>query len=234
MIPQTRREALARHPYPSALVASALAWLIGLATFPAVADPPTAQDLLALTSSCRQVSSGKFPTDEGRAATVRICGLTGAVFWKADMDIDCDGKPSPQCNKNTDPWFQPMTSAVSSKREYLDAAKLPFTVVPIRSSKFDYRKAGLHLGSVIAVIYNGKLVYTVFGDENGEGIIGEASYATAAALGIDPDPAEGGTDSGVTYIAFTGAGGVASPIESHDAAVRLGQQLGAQLIANNR
>lgn len=220
------------HPRQSLALASALAGL-ALASFPAFADPPTAADLLALTSSCRQVSSGKFPTDEGRAATVRICGLNGAVFWQADMDIDCDGKPSPQCNKNTDPWFQPMTSAVSSKHEYLDAAKLPFTVVPIRSRKFDYRQAGLHLGSVIAVIYKGKLIYTVFGDENGEGIIGEASYATAAALGIDPDPEEGGTDSGVTYIAFTGAGGVASPIESHDAAVRLGQQLAAKLIANN-
>ncbi len=40
------------------------------------------------------------------------------------------------------------------------------------------------------------------GDTGPDEIIGEASYATAKALGIDPDPETGGTDSGVTYIVF--------------------------------
>jgi hypothetical protein len=49
-------------------------------------------------------------------------------------------------------------------------------------------------------------------------IIGEASYKTAANLGIDPDPSSGGTDSGVTYIFFKNA--TISPIENHSTAVR--------------
>lgn len=189
---------------------------------------------MSLTHACTKVSTGNFAMDEGAPASVPICGLKGAVFWQADMDIDCDGKPSPQCNKSVDPWFQPMTSAVSSRREYLDAAKLPFVVVPIDRRKFDYKRAGLSHGSVIAVIYEGRLVYGVFGDMNGEGIIGEASYAMASALGIDPDPRYGGADGKVvTYIAFTGPSGVVTPIESHAAAVRKGQQLSSQLMANN-
>ena len=51
----------------------------------------------------------------------------------------------------------------------------------------------------------------------------------AASLGIDPDPATGGADTGVTYIVFTGAGAVVSPIEDHAAAVSLGEVLAAQL-----
>jgi hypothetical protein len=37
-----------------------------------------------------------------------------------------------------------------------------------------------------------------------EATIGEASYATAVALGINPDPGRGGVSSGVTYIIFPG------------------------------
>ena len=42
----------------------------------------------------------------------------------------------------------------------------------------------------------------MFGDTGPENIIGEASYAIAKTLGINPDPAVGGADSGVTYIVF--------------------------------
>jgi len=44
-------------------------------------------------------------------------------------------------------------------------------------------------GNVVAVIYNHKLQYAVFGDTGPTNLIGEASYATAKKLGIDPDPA---------------------------------------------
>jgi glycosyl hydrolase group 75 (putative chitosanase) len=213
-------------------VAAAIPILVYSAS--ASAGPPTAQELLSLTTSCQQVSDGKFRIDQGAPATVPICGLKGAVFWKADMDIDCDGKPSPQCNKKTDPMFEAMTSAVDSKGEWLNAAELPWVTVPIRSRRFDFKRAGLVFGSVIAAIYNGRVVYGVFGDENGDGIIGEASYAMAAALGIDPDPREGGVDPrAVTYIAFTGLSGVVRPIESHAAAVEKGRQLADKLMADN-
>ncbi len=55
----------------------------------------------------------------------------------------------------------------------------------------------------------------------------------AASLGINPDPSVGGTDSGVTYIAFTGAGAVVAKIEDHPAAVTLGEKLASTLVGAN-
>jgi hypothetical protein len=196
--------------------------------------PPTAADLLAVLGTCNQASTGKYMTDSDSAtATVAICKLNGAFYWQADMDVDCDGKQTTQCNINTDPAYQNQTSATDSQGNALDAANLPYVVIPLPSSKFSYKTAGFKLGDVVAVIYNGKLEYGVFGDEGPSDIIGEASYAMASSLGIDPDPSTGGTDSGVTYIAFPGSAAVVSPIEDHQKAVMLGEMLAAQLIANN-
>jgi hypothetical protein len=197
--------------------------------------PPTAADLLALVSACNAVSQGNYATDSdpGLPSDIAICGLNGAVFWKADLDVDCDGKQSPQCNLQKDPAYQNQTSATDSNGDPLDAATLPYVVVPLPSSRFDYGAAGLAFGSVIAVIYQGKIEYGVFGDEGPKAIIGEASYAMAASLGIDPDPSTGGTDSGVTYIAFTGVGAVVPKIEDHPAAVALGEKLASTLIGAN-
>jgi Fungal chitosanase of glycosyl hydrolase group 75 len=196
--------------------------------------PPTASQLLAAIGMCNTVSTSGYKTDAdpGLPSNIPICGLKNAVYWQADMDVDCDGKTTPQCNLNTDPAYQNQTSATDSNGQPLDAANLPYVVVPLPSTRWDYNAAGLAFGSVIAVIYNGKVEYGVFGDEGPKAIIGEASYAMAQSLGVNPDPSVGGVDSGVTYIAFTGPAAVASPIEDHAAAVALGQQLAAALVAN--
>ncbi len=195
--------------------------------------PPSASDLLALLKNCQQVSTGLYSTDSNTSATVPVCQLNGAVYWRADMDVDCDGLTSTQCNSNTDPWYQAQTAATDSQGKYLDAAKLPYVVVPGVSSRFSYKTAGLHFGSIIAVIYKGKVTYGVFGDIGPTSIIGEASYAMAASLGINPDPAVGGADSGVTYIAFTGQSGVAPVIEDHSATTTQGEQQASQLVQAN-
>jgi hypothetical protein len=167
-----------------------------------------------------------------------VCGLNGAVFWKAGMSIDCDGKShtSSQC-----PSSSASTAVTDSTGQALSSVNLPFVVVPANSGctpvPFDYQTAGLQNGSVIAVIANGMLVYAVFGDVGGCDSIGSASYATASSVGVFPGPMSSGmmpgTQSGVTYIAFVGTGVVASPIEDHTAAVTLGQQLATKLLANN-
>ena len=195
----------------------------------------TAEELLALVQSCKVVSKGKYKTDDedNLPEKIDICGLNGAVFWQADMDIDCDGQTTAECNLAADPAYQDETSATDSQDKPLVASVLPYVVIPLPSSRFDYTKAGLTLGSVVAVIYKNQLAFGVFGDEGPENIIGEASYAMAKSLGIDPDPSTGGTDGPVTYIAFTGRGTVTSPIEDHEAAVSLGQTLAAQLIKAN-
>jgi len=196
---------------------------------------PTASQLLALTASCSEISMGDYKTDDepSAPANIPICGLTGAVFWTADMDVDCDGKESAACSLATDPAYQPETSATDSKGDPLDAAALPFVVVPLPSFRFDYDARGLALGNVIGVVYGGKVAYGVFGDEGPSNIIGEASYAMASLLGVDPDPSTGGTDGPVTYIAFTGASALVAPIEDHGAAEQLGQTLAAKLLNDN-
>lgn len=202
---------------------------------PAVAAvPPTAAELSALLTSCTSVTgSGKFALDDGDPDTVSMCQLTGGIYWKADMDIDCDGIETAQCNSSTDSSYQPMTSATDSSDNYLNAATLPFVVIPMIQSRFDYSAHGIQLGSVVAVIYGGQVQYGVFGDEAGGNFIGEASYAMANLLGIDPNPETGGTAGPVSYIVFTGSSGVASPIENHSAAVTVGQNRACQLINDN-
>ncbi|MGW3662249.1 glycoside hydrolase family 75 protein [Streptomyces sp. NPDC005141] len=224
------------------LSAAACAALLATATLPAhafgTAAPRSAQEgsvsaaaLLAKVTSCSQISSGKYRTDDETSATIPVCGKNGAVFWKADMDIDCDGQVTAKCNGDTDPWFQDDTAFHQSNGKALRADSLPYVVVPSTSSIWKYTSSGIKGGGVVAVIYNGKVEYAVVGDTGPTQIIGEASYATASALGIDPDPETGGTDSGVTYILFKNS--QVSPIESHGAAVSLGDSLARQFLQNN-
>ncbi|MFJ6833411.1 glycoside hydrolase family 75 protein [Streptomyces sp. NPDC091209] len=224
------------------LSAAVGAALLAVATLPAsasgTANPRSAQEgsvsaaaLLAKVTSCSQISSGKYKTDDETSATVPVCGKNGAVFWKADMDIDCDGQVTSKCSSDTDPWFQDDTAFHQSNGQALRADSLPYVVVPSTSSIWKYTSSGIKGGGVVAVVYNGKVEYAVVGDTGPTKIIGEASYATAHALGIDPDPATGGADSGVTYILFKNS--QVSPIESHSAAVSLGDSLAKQFLANN-
>ncbi|MFI6859652.1 glycoside hydrolase family 75 protein [Streptomyces sp. NPDC050421] len=190
-----------------------------------------AAELLAKVSSCKRISNGSYRTDEGASPSVPVCGMNGAVFWKADLDIDCDGQVTKACNVDTDPYFQGATAFHTSGDRPLNAEELPYVVVPSRSSLWDSTDAGIKGGSVVAVVHAGKVVYAVVGDTGPAGIIGEASYAAAEALGIDPDPRTGGAGSGVTYILFKDS--VVSPIESRGAAVTAGEALAGEFLRNN-
>jgi len=195
---------------------------------------PTADELLAKVTSCNQISNGKYKTDsDSGSATVPVCGKTGAVFWKSDMDIDCDGQRTTHCNENTDCCFQADTAFHQSDGKPLRSEFLPYIVVPSTSGIWNYQNSGVHGASVAAVIYQGKVAYAVVGDTGPTQIIGEGSYALAVALGINPDARNGGTDSGVTFIVFTGNSSIVKPIEDHNATVTLGEQLGRQFINNN-
>lgn len=193
---------------------------------------PNAAQLLAKTNSCKQISHGKYKTDSDVSAkTVAICDANGAVFWKADMDIDCDGQRTTQCNEKTDCCFQNDTAFHQSDGKPLSAAVLPYIVVPSASSIWRFTSSGLNGASSCAVIFKNQVEYTVIGDTGPTQIIGEASYATAKALGIDPNPKTGGVDSGVTYICFKNS--TVSPIENHTNATSTGQSLATQFVNNN-
>ncbi|QUC59855.1 glycoside hydrolase family 75 protein [Streptomyces sp. A2-16] len=182
-----------------------------------------AADLLAKVRKCAPVSRGRYRSDDGTAATVPVCGTRDAVFWKADLDIDCDGRPGRRCNRRTDPLFSDATAYQQSDGRYLSAERLPYIVVPAPSRIWDHREHGVRGGSVAAVVYRDRVQYAVVGDVGPGHIIGEASYATAKALGIRPDPRGGGTPSGVTYIVFRNT--QVKPIEDHAAAVATGERL---------
>jgi hypothetical protein len=174
---------------------------------------PTAAQLLAKTSSCSVASNGRYATDDGGASTVDICRTGNAYHWTADLDVDCDGISTSVCNSGTDPWYQAQTSFSTSSGSYFTASTTHYFVIPLPSSRFSYQTAGIRPGNVGAVIYNNKIVYAVFADEGPSNIIGEASYATARDLGIDPNPESGGTNGPVTFIVFTGT--VPNPVENN-------------------
>jgi hypothetical protein len=159
--------------------------------------------------------------------------LKNAVYFKADMDIDCDGQRSDVCNSHTDGAYQSQTAATDSGGDPLDAASLPYLVLPGASSRWSFSASDIKLGSVAAVIYNGKMEFGIVGDIGPKAIIGEASYAMAKSLGIDPNPSTGGVDSGVTYVVFTGSSGVVGTNEDHEEAFLIGRLRAAQLLREN-
>jgi hypothetical protein len=227
---RTRTLTLAAAAAGTALLAAA-ALPAGAAPVPAPEDTVTAADLLAEMTSCSQISNGKYSLDVGAPATVPVCGMNGAVFWKADMDIDCDGQVTTECNKRTDPWFQDQTAFHQSDGRPLNSEELPYVVVPGPSGIWNYTGSGIRGGSVAAVIHGDEVQYAVVGDTGPTKIIGEASYAAARALGINPDPATGGAASGVTYVVFTNSR--VSPIEDQEATASLGETLAEQLLEDN-
>lgn len=196
---------------------------------------PSAEQLLAITDHCDGIPDVLFPEDTGKPYTIRICRLDGAVWWRADADIDCDGGTGESCK--SDPHYLPSTSAKDSKGNFIDASNVPFLVVPTAHGAWDPLDWGIKTGwsgygSAGAIIYNGQVQYAPYADASVKKI-GELSQAAAARLGIPTSPVSGGVDSGVTYIVFTGPGTYVDPIESEAAAVGLGQSLAQKLIENN-
>ena len=188
--------------------------------------PPTAAQLLARIATCDPIG-GPFATKPGVAPTVSICKLPGAVSWTADLDVDCDGKVTTRCRSDNR-----KTAATDAAGHPLDAAALPYVVVPAPSARFDYLAAGLAPGSVFAVVYKDRVEYGVLGDAGPPALIGEASYRMAELLGIDPNPVTGGTADEVAYIGFTNS--VISPIDDHQRAVTIGVIRAAVLLATPR
>ncbi|WP_372350586.1 glycoside hydrolase family 75 protein [Streptomyces sp. KL116D] len=190
-----------------------------------------AADLLAAVRGCHQISHGRYRSDDGARANVPVCGKKGVVHWKADLDIDCDGRPGRYCNRRTDPLFLGATAYQQSDGRQLSSEKLPYVVVPGASRIWNPARSGIRGGTVAALVYRGKVLYAVVGDTGPTDLIGEASHAAARALGINPHPVRGGAGGDVTYILFPGAS--ARPIESHRSAVSVGEAAARKLLRAN-
>jgi Fungal chitosanase of glycosyl hydrolase group 75 len=192
--------------------------------------------LLALTRTCKTPVSHAYafdsdPSDPDAGKTTTICELEGAVFWVADMDIDCDGNATPgKCDANSDLSYFADT-AVHGNNGPLTAAITPYVVIPT-----DFTHTGLSEGTVAAVIYRGRLTYAVFGDTGPTDIIGEASYACAERLGINPNAKIGGVQGAtVTYVVFTKSNdSVPQNVEDQAETKTLGESLAKELLDKNK
>ena len=182
----------------------------------------TPSEVLARLGACTRIG-GDYAKQAGGTANVPICQTANVIWWTADMDIDCDGGLSAICR--SDPSYMASTSAVTSTGAPLDASTLPFIVIPLPSTRWRFASAGIALGQVALVIYNGRMRWGIFGDEGPSAIIGEASFAMAEALGIPSSPISGGVSSGVTYVVFPGAAARVAHNESNAEAVSLGMPL---------
>jgi len=215
-----------------------------------ISGSPAIAKLLALTSNCTTANqipnSHTYKLDNG--STTSICSLKGgsgnaggAIYFTADMDIDCDGITTAHCpgsGADMDCCYQDQTSFSgpnSAKNKEGDAAlaseNTPYVVIPQ-----DVKFPGLDTnngGNIVAVIYNGQLEFGVFGDTGPKDIAGEASVRTAVGLGIPGSPANGGVGSGVTYIAFVGAGSQPADMENLSEIQSLGAKLTESLLQNN-
>ena len=194
---------------------------------------PTADQIRAKTETCgTQLSDGKYAENAGGSPVIPVCGKAGAVFWTADLDVDCDGQRTDQCNESTDPDFLPETACVESDGDPMDSAAVPHIVVPLPSGIWDHRDFDVNCGTVAAVVYKDKVVYGVVGDKGPASIIGEASYGMAEALGINPNPSSGGVEGEVVaYVAFPGT--KATKNEDHDEATKLGEAAATKFVESD-
>ena len=189
--------------------------------------------LNAVQSKCTPLARVTTPyaTDVGAAPSVTPCALADgkAIAWQSDLDVDCDGGQQDACR--SDPEYQGGTSATTAGGAPIDANAVPFVVVPLsRPDGMDDDGEGVALGNAAYVIFDDKIVAGVFADEGPSDVIGEASFAMAEALGIDPDPVRGGADGGATFIVFTGADAAVQPIEDHDEAERVAKARAEEVV----
>ncbi|HVU03699.1 MAG TPA: glycoside hydrolase family 75 protein, partial [Polyangiaceae bacterium] len=184
---------------------------------------PTAAGLLAKVAACTgtPIKTG-FGLDGQGSLSMYQCG--SAVYWKADMDVDCDGIQTPPCD--TDPQGQPQTSIVdAAPNGDVDPTLLPYFVIPLGKPETAWYTAyGIELGQVGAVIYQGQVRYGIFADEAGGWFIGESSYAMCQLFLGPPNgandpcsPIDGGIDpADVAYVTFTGANARATGTDIYD------------------
>ncbi len=222
-----------------------------------IVGSPAAATLVAMTSNCTAANkipsdTNKFMTDDNKV--IHVCSLKGggdnsggAVYYTADMDIDCDGLMTTHCpgtGADKDGSYYGQTSFYgpnSAKGKYgqtLAAENTPYVVIPeeVKFTGLDQQNGG----NIVAVIYKGQIEFAVFGDtiayqagDKGEPT-GEASVRTAVGLAIPASPADGGASGGVTYIAFAGPGSQPKDMENLAEVQALGTKLLLALLANNK
>lgn len=111
--------------------------------------------------------------------------------------------PAPGFYVSTTALYDPDNPNVRDPRRYVDAADVPYIVLPPKALHF----AQLSDFATVVNLQNGKISAAIVADESTPHLpVGEGSIALAKALGIDSDPRTGGKDRDVAYIIYPGSG----------------------------
>ena len=104
----------------------------------------------------------------------------GELYFDSVLNLDTDGS----VYHTQDAQGQAQTSVENADGSPVDSDSVPYFVLPERNF---YRRFGIKLGDVAAVIYRNKMEFAVFADEYGhqhlEEQLGEGSIALHRALG---------------------------------------------------
>ena len=124
---------------------------------------------------------------------------------------DQDGEPFVQGPNDPYPGYYVSETALADRTRpvndparYVDASKIPFTVLPGGMA----RQFGARPGD-FAVVFNqrnGRSSYAIFGDVGPPDRIGEGSVALAENLAIRSDARNGGARRGIFFLVFPGSG----------------------------
>lgn len=190
-------------------------------------------DAVVAQGKCNDVLAGGFHSAEGDSGKFSYCGdhvddynviyIQGHNGRLANLDVDCDGiqgskADDGRCKSSGDTQsitsFQDIVIGYKTGQKDLDANIHPYVVFGNTGTKpnwptFNPQHYGIRPLSVMAVVCGDKLIYGIWGDENGddddEAMVGEASISLATACyGNDMNGDNGHDENDVLYIAFPG------------------------------
>jgi hypothetical protein len=133
----------------------------------------------------------------------------GTIFFDGKMALDADGSAYAKAREG-DGVNQSQTSFQINGKS-LDAAKVPFIVVPQDySATVRFKKTlGVRVGDIAAIVYKNTVVYAIVGDEGPSCRLGEGSIDLHVRLGHNicknadcSDIHDLGIDNGVQYFIF--------------------------------
>ncbi|KAM0812872.1 putative Endo-chitosanase [Seiridium cardinale] len=190
-------------------------------------------DSIKSAGQCKDKLASGFYSYDGGPDSWSYCGdhldSDGVIYIQgtggqfANMDIDCDGAQGGagddgRCGYSSDTQsqtsFEGTVAAYGKGVKDLNANVHPYVVFGNTGDKsgyanFDPQSHGIEPLSLMAVVCGEKLIYGVWGDENGDDgahpMVGEASISLATeCFGKSINGNSGHDGNDVLYIAFTG------------------------------
>jgi hypothetical protein len=134
----------------------------------------------------------------------------GVVLGNGKPYVQGPHDPAPGYYVSATSLYDPAKPLTDPAR-YVDSEKIPYLALPgqvMHPSGICIRDAKACLGDLAVVLNrnNGRVSYAILADRAPHSQIGEGSIALAEALGVNPDPRNGGNGDGIRYLIFPGTG----------------------------